>query len=270
MKRLLLALFALALITGPLSAQTVTTSVSGPGQLPGTATNDNANAGNVGQILTANCPTVTSTATITVTIATPAVVNWGSAPPFHNTAINVDACPIVFTTTGTLPTGISLATNYWVIPSSISGNTFQIATSVTNALAGTAVATSGTQSGTQTATASAILATGTALSIGGLTIPAGDWDIEAMCAQQPNGATTSSQFICNLSLTDNVLTTTPADNMSIAINGASISAGAQNFLVTNNGRFSFSTPTKVFVVTQATFAVNSMNVYGFIHARRQR
>lgn len=42
-----------------------------------------------------------------------------------------------FTTTGTLPSGISLATDYFVIP--VTATTFKIATSLANAQAGTAV-----------------------------------------------------------------------------------------------------------------------------------
>lgn len=42
-----------------------------------------------------------------------------------------------FTTTGTLPSGISLATDYFIIP--VSATTFKIATSLANAQAGTAV-----------------------------------------------------------------------------------------------------------------------------------
>lgn len=267
----LAALFAVVLAAVPALADGVSNpgSVLIPGQIPATTTNDNASTGNVGQYLSVNCPGIGSNATVTITIATPAVVTWTS-PPFHNTAINQDNCPIVFTTTGALPTGITAGTTYWVIASSISGNTFQIATSVTNALAGTAVATSGTQSGVQTATASAGLVSATAKSITGLQIPAGDWEISGMCTQYPNGATTSSGFFCNINGTENTLNSVPADNMAIGINGASMSAGTQNFLPTNTGRFSFSTPTNVFLVVQDTFAVNTMNAAGLIHARRAR
>lgn len=54
-----------------------------------------------------------------------------------------------FITTGTLPTGLSLATTYFVIP--IDADTIQIASSLANAYAGTAVAISaGTGTGTHT------------------------------------------------------------------------------------------------------------------------
>lgn len=57
--------------------------------------------------------------------------------------------PVDFITTGTLPTGISLATTYYVI--SLTVDTISIATSLNNALAGTVRAiTSGSGSGTHT------------------------------------------------------------------------------------------------------------------------
>jgi hypothetical protein len=83
-----------------------------------------------------------STATFTVTIATPAVFTIAS----HGLN-NGDA--VVFTTTGALPTGLTTtpggsATVYYVINAAT--NTFNVSTT----LNGSAVATSGTQSGTHT------------------------------------------------------------------------------------------------------------------------
>jgi len=61
---------------------------------------------------------------------------------------------VQFTTSTTLPTGISAATNYYVVPASSS--TFRVATSLANALAGTVVAYTDTGTGNQTATPVAI------------------------------------------------------------------------------------------------------------------
>lgn len=84
-----------------------------------------------------------STSTVTITIATPAVITWTS----HGL---ISGQRVQFTTTGSLPTGISTSTTYWVTV--IDSNTFNISTSLANAQAATFVATSGSQSGTQTAT----------------------------------------------------------------------------------------------------------------------
>lgn len=56
--------------------------------------------------------------------------------------------PVRLTTTTTLPTGLALATDYWVIRQSV--NSFSLATSLANALAGTVITTSDTGTGTHT------------------------------------------------------------------------------------------------------------------------
>ncbi len=83
---------------------------------------------------------------ITVTIASPGVVTWNA----HGLTAGT---PIKFTTTGALPTGITAGTQYYVIASGLSTNTFQFSTSI----GGAAVNTTGTQSGTHTCLAEPIL-----------------------------------------------------------------------------------------------------------------
>lgn len=77
--------------------------------------------------------------TVTVTIATPAVV---SVP---NTCIAGQE--VFFNTTGALPTGLTAGTTYYVIAAGLTAGTFEVSTSA----GGSAVNTSGTQSGQQTA-----------------------------------------------------------------------------------------------------------------------
>jgi collagen type VII alpha len=86
-----------------------------------------------------------TTATVTITIAAPGVVTWSS----HGFSTGT---PVVFTTTGALPTGITSGTTYYAVV--VDANTFQIASSVANAIASTptVITTSGTQSGTHTGT----------------------------------------------------------------------------------------------------------------------
>lgn len=80
--------------------------------------------------------------TVTITLASPGVCTIVS----HGLATG-DA--IYLTTTGALPTGLSANTRYWVIK--VNADTFQLATSLANALAGTGINTSGSQSGVHTA-----------------------------------------------------------------------------------------------------------------------
>lgn len=80
-----------------------------------------------------------STATTTMTIASPCVVSWSG----HALKIND---PVVFRTTGGLPTGITTGTVYYVISAGFGANSFRVATTP----GGSAVNTSGSQSGTHT------------------------------------------------------------------------------------------------------------------------
>lgn len=80
--------------------------------------------------------------TVTMTIASPGVVSWTA----HGLA-NGD--PVVFTTTGALPTGITAGTRYYVVNAAT--NTFEVAST----RGGTSIVTTGSQSGTHTAVANA-------------------------------------------------------------------------------------------------------------------
>lgn len=91
---------------------------------------------------TLNAPTVT-TGTVTMTIASPAVITWGS----HGLSTG---SIVTFSTTGALPTGISAGVTYWI--TAVSASTFKVSTSLANCNAGIFVNTSGVQSGTHTCT----------------------------------------------------------------------------------------------------------------------
>jgi hypothetical protein len=80
--------------------------------------------------------------TVTITSANPGVVTLSA----HG--LSTGSC-IELTTTGTLPTNLSPNTNYYVIY--VDANSFRLATSAANAIAGTAIDTSGgSPSGTHT------------------------------------------------------------------------------------------------------------------------
>lgn len=83
---------------------------------------------------------VGSTSTVTLTIASPCVVSWVG----HGFA---EGTPVVFTTTGALPTGIVANTVYYVKLISGNVNAFNVSATV----GGAAINTTGTQSGVHTA-----------------------------------------------------------------------------------------------------------------------
>lgn len=76
--------------------------------------------------------------TVTISIATPAVVSWAN----HGLAAGQK---VTFSTTGTLPTGLTTGVTYYVL--SPAASTFQLASTP----GGAAIATTGTQSGVHTA-----------------------------------------------------------------------------------------------------------------------
>lgn len=83
--------------------------------------------------------------TFTITIAAPGVATK-AAHGFTGGE------PLLLTTTGALPTGLTAGSTYYVIYVDV--NTFNLATSESNAALGTAITTSGSQSGTHTYTQS--------------------------------------------------------------------------------------------------------------------
>lgn len=91
------------------------------------------------------------TQSATMTIATPGVVTVAS----HGLSAND---PVQFTTTGTLPTGITASTTYYV--KAIDGNTFNLALTV----GGANINTTGSQSGVHTIAAGDIIITSSATS----------------------------------------------------------------------------------------------------------
>lgn len=83
---------------------------------------------------------VPKSTTATITIASPGVVTWTG----HALAANT---PVVFTTTGALPTGLTAGTTYYV-KTVLDANTFTVSATP----GGTVINTSVSQSGTHTAT----------------------------------------------------------------------------------------------------------------------
>jgi hypothetical protein len=87
-----------------------------------------------------NIQTFTGGGIFTVTVASPAVFTLAN----HNFNIGT---PIVLSTTGSLPTGLTAGTTYYVIATGFTSSSFQLSTT----LGGSAVNTSGSQSGTHRA-----------------------------------------------------------------------------------------------------------------------
>jgi hypothetical protein len=108
-------------------------------QLPGTTTGTPKDPGPVGSVAAVDWFVWADSATVTVSIASPAVVTYNN----HGFLAGQ---PFQFTTTGTLPTGVSAGTTYYVLSTGLTANSFLFS----NTRGGTAINAGGSQSGTHT------------------------------------------------------------------------------------------------------------------------
>lgn len=225
-----------------------------------------APAGAIGQTVGGSVLGSVATATVTITIAAPGVVTWTG----HEFSTTVPQ-PVVFTTSGALPTGLTAGAVYWTIPSSVTTNTFEVATSVANAIAGTAITTTGTQSGTQTGTAGTAMANNTAINVTGLALPAGDWDVWGEVVFNAASAT-----VTNLQASINTTSATLAAAGTVV--GGSYASFAGPTMTTVNAVPTINVPqcqlneastTNVFLVVEGTFSAGTLVGYGFLFARRR-
>jgi hypothetical protein len=252
------------MIIQPLTGTNWFLQVLGPGQFAGTTTNDNAQAGFVGEFMTSGlCPGSGTTATVTITIAAPGVVTWTA----HGLT---GACPVVFTTSGALPTGITSGTTYYVVPGSITPNTFTIATTVANALAGTAITTSGSQSGTQTGTDGVSLTTNTAATITGLRLTAGDWDCRAMVSRTLGASTSITVLEGAVSSAATTISTQGGTNAVYMQTAANVTGVLGRDQYIGPSRISLAATTNEFLVIDDTFTVSTDVGFGTLECRRVR
>jgi hypothetical protein len=111
-----------------------------PGQIALIAAAAPANKNNYAFRILGNDAPVERSATVTISVASPGVITWTA----HDLDVNT---PVVFSTTGALPTGLTAGTTYYV-RSVLDPDTFTVAATP----GGTVINTSSTQSGVHTAT----------------------------------------------------------------------------------------------------------------------
>ena len=187
---------------------------SNVGGIVGVTGSSAASAGNYGELQYVNCIGPTNgNQTINVTIASPAVVTWASAVQWAVSATNPTSwtCPIVFTSSGALPTGITSGTTYFVVGASVSGINFDLADTSAHALACTSsfgsctgiINTTGTQSGTQTGTMGAAVSTTTWTAGAGMNLTAGDWDCTSTWQALGASLTTTTGYLSAVNTANN-------------------------------------------------------------------
>ena len=255
------ALVLSLLLVAPASAADYVAGPSGGSQLPGTATNDNAAAGNVGEYQSNSC--ATQTATVTFTGTTTNLVVWATSPTI--TAL----CPVFFTTTGTLPSGITASTTYYVTNNaSLTSASFQISTTLALAQAGTAITLSTNGTPTTTGIEGSILGTTTVLAQTALNLTAGDWDTQ--CTLQFTGASSTTSTSEGVAISSSA-TTLGAQPGSLTLEDATLPAtSTSSALPTPTVRVSLSATTIYYCTGYGVFATSTMQGNPFIRARRVR
>lgn len=230
------------------------------------ATNNNAPAGYVGEYLS-NSSDVTITNTVTITIATPAVIT--------QTAHGYKALtPVYFHSTGALPTGINAFTTYYITAGTVTANTYQLSTTLALALAGTSIATSGTQSGVQSSNAGDILSSGGNFDVIGLQLNAGDYDCQAMGALSYGGSTSVTLLNGWLGTAGaSILPTTPTNIFATAAKTETLPTATiapNDTIVTGTLRVSLAASGMAVFSVNNTYTASTMSVSGSLRCRRAR
>jgi len=245
----------------------ITWTLLGPEPGVGTATNNNASAGLVGEYWDTNCPVVTSGASIAFTNASPTVGTY-SSPPWANSQgapFGSYACP--FYISATAPTGLSTNTTYWAVPQS--ATTFKVATTAANAMAGTFANTTGSTTTSTLVSSTYQTATTTVIAVGAMNLTAGDWDCQMSGIFLPQATTsvTNEQAGINSSSTAIGALGSYVDFET----AANVMTAANNpILVSPMFRESLSATTAEYAVAEATFTLSTMNEAGDFRCRRVR
>ncbi len=107
----------------------------------------------------------------------------------------------------------------------------------------------------------------TATDITSISLTAGDWDVSGLIITNPAAGTTTALTIGWVSATSATVPTAP-NGGAYGINGSSTASATG--VTTGMKRISLATTTTIYLSTFLTFAVSTMQAYGFIGARRAR
>lgn len=251
---------------GTPSGANLASAVTGALPVKGTATNSSAAAGYVGEY--AEAVVSYGSATITITNASPAVVTWTGHPyPINPTGI-VSTSVINFTTSGGLPTGLSAGTNYYAVP--VDANTLRVASSASNALAGTFIDTSSAGSGTHTGQAYMLLTDGGVADIAGMALTAGDWECGGSIGFIPGAGTAATKYLGWLNTTSNsasVPTSLLRSNVAQALSFTA--SGVQQFALSRS-RVLLASTTNIYMGNSSNFTVSTNTAYGAADCRRMQ
>lgn len=233
------------------------------GQLPGTTTNDDAAAGAVGEFKSSFTTRTSTSGTAIVSVAAPAIVTWSG----HG--LNIGS-GISLSGGGTFPTGLAIATNYYVCSASFTANSFALSSSVSNALAGTCITGTGTTSGAQTVSSTIVLTNSTVVDITGIQLTAGDWDVWGGISATGEAATTVTYIGGSITTSEATYNTTIGSFSQQTYGGATAFASVSVNFGVPVLRVTVASPTNVYLNTKESFGTATANSGGFLKARRVR
>lgn len=241
-------------LVGRATTDTLTNKTLTTPNITGITNGSNAASGSVGEAISVGGFALDNT--VTISNASPAVISDNDGNITVGSVIN-------FNTTGSLPTGISAGTNYYVIASGFSsGVSYQISATP----AGTAVNTSSAGSGTHTRHNYALLSSNTLTCAGAITLSAGDWDIYPVIGFSNTGSTT--QFYGVVSTTNGSLT--GLITRTQILDNTTHSSGASPQSPVGAARVNPSTLTTYYLNVRSVFSAGSSLGNGDIMARRVR
>ncbi|MFA6265965.1 MAG: hypothetical protein WC670_09665 [Pseudolabrys sp.] len=113
------------------------------------------------------------------------------------------------------------------------------------------------------------LSSGAPANVTSILLSAGDWEVGGNVAFVSNPATTTSILIASINTVSNTLPTLPAGGGRSQVAGT-FPGGIIECLQSGEARISLNTPTTIYLVAQANFAVDIMTAFGFIRGRRVR
>jgi hypothetical protein len=234
--------------------------------LPGEPAGGSAAAGEVGQYISganvggADVPAFNFTAT-------------ASSPVLNATAHGLyPYAAIAFATTGALPAPLAAATTYYVLGgAALTANTFQVATTIANALAGTAISMTSAGSGTNSTTYGP-LASGVAKDVLALLLPAGDWELNGsnqFIAGSGASMTFMGLWFSKVSATFSTAALPGNAGGYVSYNGAA-QVNYNSAIPTLTARFSLPVQAPIYLSAFMNFSGGIYQFYGAARARRAR
>ncbi len=235
------------------------------GQLPGTTTNDNATAGNVGEIIASFGHQ--SSGTVTISNASPAVITDATTCTTNQRTGCVGIGNVVnFTTTGALPAGLSTGTNYYILAAGfVAGTSYEVATTPF----GTPINTTNAGSGTQTRVNTTVgVGSNSAQTVAAVSLTAGDWSCSGLTDVSTTGTTTTTAGY--IGTTNNSLTGRITESNFIYIVGTGLLSGIEAEGTSGPVPISLSGTTTYYLETLATFSTGTGQSSGSLICRRAR